>query len=294
MDGLLGGVPGRDLDAATWVAIEALYDRVWPGLSSRLRTAESLGARWADCTTPFVWFEGGRAVSTVGVLAHPVILAGEDAVLAGFHAVATDPGHRRRGHCGRLLAAAVAWAEERYALAELCTASPAVFRPAGFRELVVHRFLIQALEVGGGPRPLRRLDLADPEDRALVRRRLDARVPVSRRFATREPGWLTLIDAALAGVTARWFYEAREVEAVVVAERDERGWVLHDLIGPALPPLEAILRSLPDPAGEVRLSFAPDLVAPDARPEPFPEQGFMVRGAWPTLPPIGMPPLWEH
>src|SRR5688572_9540055 len=99
---LRGGIHGSALPPDEWAAIDALYQRVWQGMPARLRQAEVLGARWADHTTPFTWFEGGRALATVGVLEHPVVLSGREITIGGIHSVGTDPAHRGRGLCRRV------------------------------------------------------------------------------------------------------------------------------------------------------------------------------------------------
>jgi hypothetical protein len=113
-------------------------------------------------------------------------------------------------------------------------------------------------------------------------------VPISEVFATRDPGWLVLIDAALGSVTATWFHHAPDADAILVAEQTDTGWIIDDLITPHLPD------RLPRLAGELVLRFTPDLLAPQATPLPEPSEEFMVRGPWPGLPPFGVPVLWEH
>jgi GNAT superfamily N-acetyltransferase len=285
LHGLRGGVPGMDLSPAEWAGIVALYGRVWPRLPDRIRHAEALGARWAEQTTPFTWFEHGRALAHVGVLEHPVRLAGTDTSIAGFHAVCTDPDHRGRGLCRRVLQAAIEWASPRFSLMKLSTAVPQVYESAGFVLRPTHHFALPSRPVTSTP--LRRMDLRDAADLRLLRDHLARRVPISDVFATRDPGWLILIDAALAGVTATWFHHAAEADAIVVGEQNDTGWDIDDLITPRRPP------QLPPLAGEVVLRFTPDLVAPDATPVPVPAE-LMVRGPWPELPPFGVPALWEH
>lgn len=294
---IVGGVHGSQLDAATWRALEELYDRVWPGLPRRLRVAERLGARWADHTTPFTWFEGGRALATVGVLEHPIVLHGRDVVVAGIHSVGTDPDLRGKGLCGALLDAALTWVDERFTLAKLSTAVPAVFTSRGFRTLPTARFAVP-LRAPDRPGSLRRVDLDDADQHRRMRDRLARRTPVSDVIATRDPGWLCLIDAAIERVTDRWFFEAPTLDAVLVAERGEREWIVHDVIsaGP-MPELGALASVLPGPFDRIVLGFTPDRIAPAATAEPvhdIPDVLAMVRGPWPALPPVGIPPLWEH
>lgn len=285
LHGLRGGVPGTNLDRSEWNAIFALYGATWPRLPERIQHAEALGARWAEHTTPFTWFEHGRALAHVGVLEHPVRLAGADTAIAGFHAVCTDPDHRGRGLCRKVLQAALDWSSSRFPLAKLSTAVPRVYESAGFALRPTHHFALPSRPVT--PTPLRRMDLDDPDDLRLLQDHLASRVPISDVFATRDPGWLILIDAALAGVTATWFHHAPEADAILVGEQTDTGWIIDDLITSHLPP------EVPPLAGEVVLRFTPDHVAPEATPVPAPAE-FMVRGPWPELPLFGVPALWEH
>src|SRR5690606_4149797 len=136
---------------------QRLLDRHRLGQVARLRHHRKQWENWADCTTPFTWFEHGRALATVGVLEHPVRLAGSDTVIAGIHAVCTDPDHRGRGLCRRLMQAAVEWAAPRFPLMELSTGSPPVYRSAGFTLVRTYRFA--ARPVGGAPTPVRPMNL---------------------------------------------------------------------------------------------------------------------------------------
>lgn len=286
--GIMSGVHGRDLDAATWAAIEALYAAVWPKMPERLRVAESLGVRWADFTTPFVWFEDGHALATVGVLEHPVRLASADVVVAGIHAVATHPEHRRRGLCRALLEAAVEWIDARYTIAKLSTDSPAVYKRHGFVSRPLGRWRVASAGAHGAPR---RLDLRDPADLRLARQRFASRCSISDNFATREPGWLSLIDAALAGVESTWFWDVSDVDTMLVAEPGENHWTIHDIVAPRLVSLTSLV---PPACEQVTLLFEPDLIAADSTPSRVEDGGFMTRGPWPLGDLVGMPPLWEH
>lgn len=286
LHGLQGGVHGGRLTPGEWAAIDALYDRVWPTMPARLRHAERLGARWAEHTTPFTWFEHGRALATAGVLCHPVRLAGDDVAIAGFHAVCTDPDARGRGLCRAVMRAAVDWAEPRYPLMKLSTATPEVYRSAGFAVRPTYRFA--PAPTPGAPVAMRRLNLDDPDDLALVRDRLATRAVASDVFGTRDPGWLSIIDAAIARVTSSWFYELPELDAVLVADRTDDGWRVDDLIARELP------ARLPALGAPVTLQLTPDRLAPDARLLPEPIEELMVRGPWPDLPPFAVPALWEH
>src|SRR5262245_18146371 len=190
---LYHGRPGPDCDATFWRALHMLQDRIWPKMSARIEVARKLGVRWEAETTPFTWVEDGRALAHVGVIAHPLRLLGEDCVVAGIHAVCVHPEARGRGLGRRCMEAALAWIDERFDLAKLSTAIPTFYGRWGFSVLRTHRFIAQRAGGGGPARP------AMVDDTARIRALLSARTPTSNVFATREPGWLPIIDLALQG-----------------------------------------------------------------------------------------------
>jgi GNAT superfamily N-acetyltransferase len=296
-DGLLTGA-GTSFGPAFWDQVLQLYDTAWPGMSRRLAASEALGFPWAACTTPFVWVEGGRPLAHVGVLAHPLRLHGEDRIVAGLHAVVTHPQARGRGLARRLLEAALAHVDQHYDAAKLHTGIPELYARFGFVEVPTHRF-VSARRGGGGPG--RRLDPADPSDAVRLRETFAARAPASDRLATRDPGWLSAIDSALAGALDRWWHApggphpGSDAWMAAFEVRDET-LHLYDVVGAARIGLEAVLAMVPERFERVVYAFSPDLLDPDAAPEPIPrDQGVMqVRGRWPGGPPIGVPPPWEH
>jgi GNAT superfamily N-acetyltransferase len=284
------GRPGTDYDAAFWRALHALQDRIWPQLSARIDVARKLGVHWEAATTPFAWIEEERALAHVGVIAHPLHLLGEDRVVAGIHAMCTDPEARGRGLGRRCMDAAVAWIDERFDLAKLSTAIPAFYGRWGFSVLPTHRFVAERAGGGGPAHPATRDDT--PRIHAL----LSARTPTSDVYATREPGWLPIINLALQGRLPDGLLVVPQRDFLIVARRQGEVLLLEDVIGPELPALEEVLAAIPFRFERVIYGFTPDRLDPGARPEPVPiEEGVMqIRGAWPQLPPFAVPSVWEH
>jgi len=284
------GRPGSDYDATFWQALHSLQDRIWPQMSARIEAARELGVHWEAETTPFVWFEDGRALAHVGVIAHPLRLLGEDRVVAGIHAVCVDADARGRGLGRRCMEAALAWIDERFDLVKLSTAIPAFYGRWGFSVLPTHRFIAQHAGGGGPARP------ATPADTARIRALFSARTPPSDIFATRDPGWLPIIDLALQGRLPSGVLVVAERDFLIVARKQRGCLLLDDVVGPELPGLDEVLAAIPFRFERVIYGFTPDQLDPDARPEPTTlEEGVLqVRGSWPKLPPFAVSSVWEH
>ncbi|MCK6521801.1 GNAT family N-acetyltransferase [Myxococcota bacterium] len=290
-----GGAPGERYPADFWAQVYALYETSFPGLPAGIQRAEAVGVPWPTNTTPFTLFDGDEAVSHVGVLMQPMRLGGEDRLVAGFHAVCTRPSHRGRGLARRLLAEACAFADARTPLSELSTDDPPIYTGHGFRVTQTYRFVASpAAPSSVVCRPLRPSSVA--ADLELLRGLLRRRAPASSRWGTLEPGWLVLTDAALSRRADTVFWSLPEHDAVIAWEAVGDDLHVLDVIAARLPPREVILGALPPTRGRVLWSFAPDLLDPEASPEPVPAANgaFMTRGPWPSLGPIGVSPLWEH
>jgi GNAT superfamily N-acetyltransferase len=273
------GRPGTDYDAKFWQALHTLQDRVWPKMSARIEAARKLGVHWEAETTPFAWVEEGRALAHVGVIAHPLRLLGEDRVVAGIHAVCVDPEARGRGLGRRCMEAALAWLDDRFDLAKLSTGIPTFYGRWGFSVVPTHRFVAERAGGGGPARP------AVLDDTARICELLSARAPTSNVYATREPGWLPIINLArrrARGPSARFPHCGSPRRS--------------DVVGPELPCVEEVLGAIPFRFERVIYGFTPDRLDPGARPEPVSvEDGVMqVRGAWPKLPPFAVSSIWEH
>jgi GNAT superfamily N-acetyltransferase len=291
---IVGGERGAAYDTATWRTTFALYDAVWPHMSAKLATANALGFPWAPTTHPFTWIENGVPLAHTGVLLHPVRVAGEDHVIAGVHAGCSHPSARGRGLARACMDAAVDWIDAHGLTAKLGTDLTDFYQRWDFRFVPNHQFL-SARTGGGGP--ARRLSLTTvAADAALFRDALGRRTVVSDVFATRDDGWLVTIDLALAAGLDTWAWHLPDLDAILLAEHQGDELVIHDLLAPALPSVDDLLRQVAQPFRSVRWMFSPDLLDPTATPVPRPVSSglFMVRGAWPELPPFGFSTLWEH
>jgi GNAT superfamily N-acetyltransferase len=285
---LYHGRPGTEYDPAFWQALHALQDRIWPQMSTRIEVARKLGVHWEASTTPFVWVEQGRALAHVGVIAHPLRLLGEDRMVAGIHAVCTDPDARGRGLGRRCMEAALAWIDENFDLAKLSTAIPAFYGRWCFSAIPTHRFVARR---GGGAGPARPATL---EDAARIRALLSARTPTSDLYATRDLGWLAIINLALQRRLPHGVLVVPQRDFIIVAR--QQGEVLHldDVVGPELPALEEVLATIPFRFERVVYGFTPDRLDPDARPVQVEEGTMQIRGAWPNLPTFAVSSIWEH
>jgi len=287
---LYHGRPGTEYDAAFWRALHALQDRIWHRMSARLEAARKFGVHWEAETTPFAWFEEERALAHVGVITHPLRLLGEDHVVAGIHAVCADPAARGRGLGRRCMEAALDWIDERFDLAKLSTAIPAYYARWGFSVVPTHRFIVPRAGGGGPARP------AILEDTARIRALLSARTPTSDVYATRESGWLPIINLALQGRLPGGVLVVPQRDFLIVARQQGEDLHLDDVVGPELPGLGEVLAAIPFRFERVIYGFTPDRLEPGAHREPVPvDEGVMlVRGSWPTLPPFAVPSVWEH
>jgi GNAT superfamily N-acetyltransferase len=282
--------PGSEYDAKFWQALLTLQDGIWPELSARVDSARALGVHWEHDTTPFAWFEEGRALAHVGVITHPLRLMGKDLVVAGIHAVCADPTARGRGLARRCMQAALSWVDERNMLAKLSTSIPHFYSPWGFSVVPTHYFVSERAGGGGSARP------ALNGDTAYLRALFEARTPISDVYATREKGWLPIINLALQRRLPSGVLVVPGRDFLIVAR--QQGGVLHldDVIGPELPDLAEVLAAIPFKFERIVYHFTPDRLDPFARTETLSVGGgvMQIRGAWPTMTAFGVPSVWEH
>lgn len=270
-------------DPSVRSSVLRLLGEVWAWIPPAVALAGRWGADWYEASTPFVAWEGDRAVSHVGVV--PVALAaeGRDLSVGGIHAVCTAPDRRGRGLMRRCMEQALAFADERYATAVLWTEQPALYERHGFRrceELLFRAALPEGARRADGGRAL---DPGRPEDLALLRAMLAARTPVSGLCAAQDAGSHFLIDLAIhrsiepPGPSVD---HLSELGCVVVHRRRGAVWILEDVVGPSIPPLGALVERLAGDADAVEVLFTPDrLAAPALRAAPRPPaSALMVRG----------------
>ncbi|MCG6963989.1 MAG: GNAT family N-acetyltransferase [Acidobacteria bacterium] len=255
-----------------------LLDLVFPGLARGADRARILGAPWEQVSTPFIATDAGRLVSHVGLIELPLVIEGRCQIVGAIHGVATHPEHRRRGHYRRLMEEVLEHCQDRLPTQILTTEHPEYFTPFGFRVVPEHVFTVPSRRPAG-PGQVRLLDLDDNDDVTLLHRLLESRTPVSSRLGVvREHGVFCFNEGR------RPLHYAPDLDVVLCFEQENEKVTLYDVVGPELPPLDAVLDRLPGPVSSVTLAFAPDRLAPDATPVPglFNHDGpsyLMVRGS---------------
>jgi GNAT superfamily N-acetyltransferase len=248
--------------------LAALFARVWPTLPGAAARAGTLGFRWNDVSTPFVRWDGDRAVAHVGVIEVPLVLHGRRVRIGSVHAVCTDPDRRGRGHCRALLEEALAFCEARYETVMLTTLIPDLYAEFGFRTLPEHVFVRtltapRSADAASAPRTLS----TDSDDVALLRRLLAGRVPVSAHVGSLEDGTVLVVDLLLTwGDFSRVHYH-EALDVVTVHEVHDRTLVLYDVVGCAIPSLEQLTARLD--ADRVVIFFPPDRLGDGFTPEPW-------------------------
>lgn len=271
-------------------AVLSVLDSTWPGISASIAHAGSLGWFWGEVTTPFVSERGGEPVAHVGVLRVELVLRGERVRAAGVHAVCCRPTRRGEGHMRAAMEAALAHIDALGLPAILVCEEPGIYERFGFARVEELRSWFPRPEITAG-RPGRRLDAARPADVAALRAGLRNRAAVSERFAVVDPGWLFGLCELLNSESLRRVRRVEELGVWVVCEVRDRVLELLDVVGPVIPPLEALAPHLPSGFDRVRVHFPPDLLGVPDSVEPMPaDDVLMVRGPLDLRGGICLPP----
>lgn len=239
-----------------------LLDTVFPGLREGARKARALGAAWESVSTPFVCFEGERAVSHVGVIELSLVVCGQLTKVGSIHAVATHPDCRHRGLYRQVMDEALRHCASRYETVILTTEHPEYFAPFGFRHVPEHAFTV-AVDSAGGTDAVRELDLQDPDDLARLHRLLEARAPVSEVVGIVDEKAVFLFNEG-----RRPLHHVAGLDVVVCLELEGTRLKLFDIVGPRIPTLAELVSRLPWEIEEVEIDFCPDRLGVDARPVP--------------------------
>lgn len=279
----------------------ALLGRVWPFLPPAIARAEALGFSWAAISTPFVHYEGARAVAHVGVIELPLVLAGRQRMVGSIHAVCTDADRRLRGHARRLMEAALAHCRVRYGTVVLTTLIPDFYTRLGFRTVTEHAYT-RAVRSPGASAGGRRLT-ESAEDARLLTRLVGHRVPVSERLGVLDATVVFVFGLLLGwGDFTRAYYHAA-LDVVTVHEVVGRTLVLYDVVGARLPPLADVLETIGADVDRLITMFVPDRLGPGFRAEPWDRAraeaigdraftGLMARGALtPSADAFMLPPM---
>ncbi len=282
-------MPRYQFDPTLGDRVFDLLDLAFPGVRAARANGEAFGSRWEAASTPFVIEDAGRVISHVGLIPMPLWVMGAPLWSGGIHGVATHPNCRRRGYFRSALEAALTAAEGRFNTLLLTTLHREYFEPFGFR--VVPESVFRFRPPGPVPAvPSRLVDLGRPDDLRMMHRLLADRAPVS--------------DVLGVGPeTASWaFYECQSPirylpsrDAAVIGHLADGVLRLYDVIGPAIPPIDAIIGAFGAPIGEVVCYLTPDRLGAGFAAEPHdltggpealepgsPDLVFMVKGPFPA------------
>ncbi len=269
---------------ATVAEIVALLARAWPSFPLVVERASARGFDWRLCSTPFVHREEGQPVAHVGLVELPLVVGGVATRVAGIHGVVTDPRYRGRGHAGRLLEAALVFADARYQTVVLTAGEPTLYRRLGFEVVPEHRFVGPAPRRTPGALPVVELDPELPAARDLVHRLLRDRAPVSRVLGVGRELHLFLFKTA-----RRSLRYAADLDALLVYEIVGTTLQLYDVVAERIPTLSDIVARVPEPVAEVEAYLSPDALCATLEPQPCVFDGdehLLARGA---LLPAGTP-----
>ncbi len=258
--------------------ILSVLESTWPGIAAGIAHAGELGWYWGEITTPFVSEEGGEAAAHVGVLRLELVVRGQRVSAAGVHAVCCRPGRRGQGHMRAAMEAALDHVDSLGLPALLVCEQPAIYERFGFARVPELRPWFKRPDITAG-RPGKRVDMNRSADVAALRAGLRQRAPVSEHLAVVDPGWLFGICELFTAQSLRRVQRVEELGIWLVCEVKDRVLELYDVVGPLIPPLEALAPHLPGSFERVRAHFPADrLGVPDSL-EPLPDDDvLMVRG----------------
>jgi len=242
----------------------ALLGRAWPAIPAAVARADALGFSWAAVSTPFVRYEGDRAVAHVGVIELSLVIGGRPRTVGSIHAVCTDSDRRGRGHARALMDAALAHCRLRYGTLVLTTLIPEFYaRHHGFRAVPEHAFVrrLPLTTPGAGGRRLS--DTA--ADARLLARLLAQRAPVSERLGALDAATVFVFALLLGWGDFSRAYHHAGLDVVTVHEVVGRTLVLYDVVGAVIPSLPELLEAIGAEVDRVVTLFVPDRLGPGFR-----------------------------
>lgn len=244
-------------DTAAWRALADLLEDTF-GID--VTAMDRLGG--PDPTSmPFAWFDTeGVCLANISAFSLPLVIDGAFVRAAGLQSGVVRPSYRGQGLYRDVMEAALDHCDaEGFEAVALLTDKPGLYERHGFRTLAQHRFVGPA-PVGGRRGPVRRLDIANEADVALLRRLLDGRHPASDRFAPLRQSEMFLLNAVLMPDLRLDLMEAEN--AVIAWQMGEDGsFELLDIVGARIPRLADLLASLEIAAARAVVHFAPDHLA---------------------------------
>ncbi|MBW4515794.1 MAG: GNAT family N-acetyltransferase [Timaviella obliquedivisa GSE-PSE-MK23-08B] len=255
-----------------------LLDIVFPEIELQkfASIGRELGASWEAASVPFMKFAEGKAIAHVGVLELPLWIMGQSVRAGGIHAVATHPQFRRQGHYRDCMEAALEYCDTRYKTVVLTTSQPELYYPFNFRIALESMFTVACKE-SSRKDSFRVLNLEHENDRALLHRLLDTRIPVSNVVGVFSEKAVFFVNEA-----SRSLYYAEDLDALVVMEQESDRLRIFDIVADHSISLVEILKYIPHLVKEITFYFSPDRLEVEAQaiPHVLEDAYLMVRGSF--------------
>ncbi|PSB13779.1 GCN5-related N-acetyltransferase [filamentous cyanobacterium CCP2] len=239
-----------------------LLETAFPGIRAGAERIRTLGASWESVSTPFMEFQGEKAIAHVGVLELPLWMNGEPVAVGGIHGVCTHPQFRRRGYFRNCMTAALDYCASRYDLLMLSTSQPELYQPFGFQVVQEYAFTTSCATQGNNK--FRLLDLQTLTDQQILHQLLEEREPVSNVLGVvheRAVFYFNECDRPL--------YYAEDLDLIAVMEIEDTQLKLYDLVWRSPCSLLDLLDCIPKLIQNVVFYFSPDRLEVEATS--FPE-----------------------
>jgi GNAT superfamily N-acetyltransferase len=215
---------------------------------------------WDERYVPYSLFDtGGRIVASSSLYSMDAVLDGRRCVMGQISAMGTRPEFRRRGLARQLLEGAMLDAAAHgYAGTFLFASDEALpfYRRCGFAPVAEEAPTLTVTSLPPARSGIRRLDPADPADRALVYRLASERAPVSNLLSAGTP---KLVMVHFLYTLAERTFHIADLDAIVAFGVHDGVLTLYDVIAREMPTLAAIHPYLAgEPHREIVFHFMPD------------------------------------
>lgn len=271
-------------ETAEWQdAFIAFVPQVFAGVG--FRTWRDRGG-WDARYVAFAFAEGDRIVASASRQQMDVVLQGKRMRAWQLSAVGTLPEWRRRGLQEQIMQRLTRETPADELMFLFANESVLQFYPRfGFRRVTEWVFQAEcALAPSPGAAPLRTLDVARAEDRALLLRIAETAVAVSDDFSATNHGRIVLWYTS--NFMPNVLRYSPEHDAIVAVEQSGALLHVYDVLAAQPFELEPVLkRVISEPIARIEFGFSPQRVWPSAKPvHEYSESPLFVRGdfAFPT------------
>lgn len=235
---------------------------------------------WDARYKAFAFAEGDRIVASASRQQMDVVLNGKRMRAWQLSAVGTLPEWRRRGLQEQIMQRLVRETPANELMFLFGNESVLQFYPRfGFRRVTEWVFQAEcALAPSPAAAALRTLDVARPEDRALLLRIAERAAALSDDFSATNHGRIVLWYAS--NFMPHVLRYSPEHDAIIAAEQSGELLHLYDVLAPELFELEPVLKHIiHEPITRIEFGFSPQRVWPSAKPvHEYSESPLFVRG----------------